>query len=194
MKTANWRNPREYEYPPSSWLSEKEFYAWQFLRRNKEYHKEYDRERGLYLKRHSDKTPEKLAFEMSFGIVPEDEQSAAKWGLWAYGDPDQNSPYCIFNRHYGSMILGKQIRFAIGHPVEDESLVPDKKIAMTFEIKLPIPPQIELAKKMLTKFQKDLEDEFKLTIIKNIKSQVPKWKNYLGIYDASSNGVKPFKK
>jgi len=75
MKKPNWRNPEDYEYQPGFWLTEKEFYIWQFLRRNEEYRKEYMRERELYRKKHADKTPEDLEFEMSFGIVPDDKQS-----------------------------------------------------------------------------------------------------------------------
>ena len=194
-KKPDWRNENDYKYVSSSSLSEIEFYAWQFLRRNPEYQQDYEKELAKYNERERNTPPDEREFGSIWGLLPEDPKIATKWGLEALINPNENSPFMLFDRKYGRLILGKNYRTLIGYPEEyesvSESMVPDNKVAIVFEMRLPITPQIKLAQKYLIEFQKEIKKTTHIKIKKFIKPRVSNWPDYLRVYDAYADGVAP---
>lgn len=194
-KKPDWRNADDYKYKASSIISKIEFYAWQFLRRNPEYGQDYEKELTKYYEKVKDQPPDSVQLTLSWGGVDADPEIASKWGVCALWDPKIEFPNEIFDRKYGRLILGKYYRTLIGYPEElesvSESMVPDKKVAIVFDITLSISPQIELAQKYLINFQKEIKKTTSIKIKKFIKPRVSNWPDYLRVYDAYDDGVAP---
>jgi len=193
-KKPDWRIKDDYKYVSSSSLSEIEFYAWQFLRRNPEYQRDYEKELAKYYERERNTPPDERGFGLFWGLLPEDPNIAAKWGLQALINPNENSPFILFDRKYGRLILGKNYRTLIGYPEEyesvSESMVPDNKVAIVFEMRLAITPQIKFAKKKLIEFQKEIKKTTSIKIKRFIKPRVSLWRDFLRVYDAYTEGIK----
>jgi len=202
-KKPDWRIKTDYEYALNSFwdfYSVKEFYAWQFLRRNPEYQQDYEKELAKYKERNINTPPDDMEAELLCGFKPVDPEIAKKWGLVKLCDPKEKTMGATFKRRYGRVVFGNLFRDLYGYSdgFEEESeeeftnnpMVSADKIAIEFEIRLPLTPQIELAKRCLFDYQNEIIDRFKRRIVKNIKPRVSNWRDYLRVYDAYAEGIK----
>jgi hypothetical protein len=195
-KKPDWTNPEDYEYRGGVFCTEVEFFCWEFLRRNKNYRKDWKRELANFLER---KKPlqKRDRFELSFcGVTPDDPKCAKKYGLAWLCDPDEDMPNLSFKNINGSINLSKNDLFALG--IDPEALeeiepieVPDSKAAYIFDLRLPIKPQIGKANELLLKAQESLKGCGALKLFKPIKTHMDDWATYLRIYDASIECKKP---
>ena len=144
MTRPNWRNREEYLYDGSGFWTENQFYAWQFIRRNLDYRKCYQRELSRFKKRILEKGISDID-ETSpwFIITPEDRRTAWEWGLNWLCDPDDDNPYIQFRETAGAIHLNKTDLAFHGVPKEmldemDNSLnVPRGSAAVLFDLRLP---------------------------------------------------------
>ncbi|HAR34673.1 MAG TPA: hypothetical protein DCR95_11500 [Desulfobacter sp.] len=202
-KKPDWRIKDDYEYASNSFwdfYSEKEFYAWQFLRRNPEYQQDYEKELAKYKERNINTPPNDMEAELLCGFKPDDPKIAAKWGLVELFDPKENTAGATFKRRYGRVVFGNLFRvlYGLSDEFEEESeevftnnpMVSADKIAIEFEISLSIPPQIELAKTYLSDLQNEITNRFKKEIDEDRRPHVSIWPDYLRVYDAYTEGFK----
>jgi hypothetical protein len=140
-----------------------------------------------------------------------------KWGLaFGYIDPEQDTPRSVsFMRRFGELIpdlrMERECKRILSEYIDRlqktdtvirdpdnfiqervkrfrQKIVPEGSVAVTFDLSLPITPQIEYAQKILTECQ---NDEMRLGSIKvKIPRQhVDKWQRYLRILDARAEGA-----
>ncbi|MFO7559340.1 MAG: DUF6499 domain-containing protein, partial [Desulfobacterales bacterium] len=116
-KKPDWRNPDDYIFD-NLFMTERESYAWEFLRRNEEYRQVWDKELKAYLKKKQDSESKDSEIDSSgFGIIPDDPKILEYFAIPWLVNPDDNSPYLIFRS--SSIVLSKKEAFIIGYPVED---------------------------------------------------------------------------
>lgn len=201
MKTLkDWRDQIQYQYTEDHTLR---LWAWEFLRRNENYVKEWQEELpgGLMRienilnnngmpwdnKKHlKDYTPDKPDFHIP-SMTPRE-----RWGIMAYVNPDQDKPsfraLTFLSDTFHTASLTNDTRNGMNRNDEKEThiFLNQYEIAYAFNMELPLKPQMEKAKKFLSRIQK----EFKLQIKKS-KRHKDNWLTYLRILDAYSEGVKP---
>ena len=81
----DWRNPKDYEFTqslnPHQW-------AWEFLRRNPEYRKDWHLALEEYLRQY----PRQVVRIRGPGFAIHSGRSMEKWGITAYTNPEQDNP------------------------------------------------------------------------------------------------------
>ncbi len=168
--TRNWRNPEDYEdianFSPDKW-------AWEFLRRNPEYCREYrELTDGL--------TGKEKAIKSAF------DSGCQKWGLFSWLDPDREYSNIRFIPPGGEPVLISNLDFPKNRGTV--FLWPGDKtgeIYFRFDTRNPINPQIEAAKKELLALQKKQSGD-RQTIFK------PRFGiELLQVLDATAEGNKP---
>ncbi|CCK80033.1 DUF2285 domain-containing protein [Desulfobacula toluolica] len=194
VRSPDWRNPDDYAFKPGFW-TEKQFYAWQFIRRNAEYRKDWERELQHYLEKKELEGFEDLDInDPWFFIAPQKKSTVSKWGLCWLCNPDVNSPYIIFERQYGDIQLSRLNEFHLGTPIDDiEKIkplnVPDGKANLIFDLRLPIKPQLKKAQELLLHTQEALKKTDKLKV-ESPKTHLDKFAVYLRIFDGYSDNAK----
>jgi len=185
MKKPDWRNPEDYLYLKDLKLNQ---WAFEFLRRNPEYIKDWNKLNKKYsqIPEHAmvPRDVVKLECELSF-----------KWGIVELRDPER--PYNDTDGHehgigfyppggFETVLMGKT----------DEQLdclyagLPNFKTGeqnFCFNFHLPIEPQLKTAKKMLLKLQKTSGGR---RVFKPRKdNRIEEWTNLLRIADAKTAGA-----
>jgi len=185
----NWRDPKDYGFTKKL---TSEGWAWEFLRRNPEYRKDWERELKIYVQKQRENPTEKLSVDDPwFGITPV-EDSSLRWGLYVLANPDQDTPYLLFKRLFGRITLSKRFEFFMGTPIEDienckPEAIPDGKASVMFDLRIPIKPQIEKARKALLRIQQELKDKRIIKII-NPRLRRSQWPDDLRVFDAKTEG------
>lgn len=95
-KKPDWRNSKDYEYRGTQYWTETEFFCWEFLKRNHDYRKDWERELAKYLIRKKKPLEDRDRFELSVGVLPDSTKCARKYGLKWLRDPDGNMTYFSF--------------------------------------------------------------------------------------------------
>lgn len=160
----DWRKPEDYEFTQDLTLDE---WAWEFLRRCPEYRQEW----ANLAKKHY----------AHVGII---FKNCEKWGMRFYLDPEINftaisfippgggmfNPY-LFDRKSKGLVL----------------MTGTSKVYYEFDVRLPIMPQLENARKEL----KHLQEKCPSKVRKSIKFKYPsdEWPKYLRLLDALSEGI-----
>lgn len=180
----DWKNPKKYEYVNGLSLNQ---LAWEFLRRNPEYVKDWDLCNKTPL-RDKDSKFEKAFFEVSF-----------KWGISGeLKDPDKTYEDIKVDSDLGIAFepLGGDDTFLLDK-TEDEEIrillgLPDFKtgaININFNFLLPINPQLEVAKKRLYSLQKSAKEKWNLKTRKAFKPRKDEWILLLRVLDAEAAGA-----
>lgn len=210
-KKHDWKNPADYKYTS---ILTTDLWAWQFLRRNPEYQADWDKAKKIYGKKDSyEYEMEEMMQDLLISSVP--LVSARKWGLISgYVNPERDTPSeAIFVRSFGEILsdprrkrLYKQnmleyfeVMKARGIKItgqnefiqeELESLtkdtVPEGSVAVTFDLSLPISPQIKYAKKILIECQNEEINLGSLKVKTPRKQHVRILRRYLRILDAKT--------
>lgn len=219
----DWRNPADYKYTkkltPDIW-------AWQFLRRNREYKAEWEQVKKKCLKNkvyssmmeeitHPSPMEEMLLTAIIQSSIP--VTLPRKWGLaFGYIDPDRDTPLSVsFVRNFGELIpdlrVERECKRNLSKYIDRlkktdtviidpdgfiekrvkqfrKETIPEGSVAVTFDLSLPITPQIEYAQKVLTECQ---NDEIRLggLKVKTPRQHVSIWQRYLRILDAKAEGA-----
>lgn len=211
----NWRNKSEYPDPKQMNNSR---WAWEFLRRNKEYQQDYERFQ-VYLQYHEDKAPhtpldvyavcdppaleneteDKYTKRMAeadqyWKITPLPVALAEKHGLYhraphALIDPRKDDPArLLFSTESSPSLLGSPGGVFMWLREYAAKRAPVSEVVVKFDLELPIDVQIEKAKILLEWKQGDL-DKDGLIQPKKPRNRKEKYVNYLRLLDAEVCGV-----
>lgn len=165
----DWRKPEDYEFTKGLSL---EGLAWQFLRRCPEYRKEY-----IDVSKKQPQNAHILGMIFNSG--------SRRWGLHHYLDPARNfdgilgfyppggeeiNPYSLERKGKGLILISGT-----------------REVYFKFDVRLPLKPQIENARKELKAFQKKCPTKTR----KSFKPRDPRddWPKYLRLLDASTEGA-----
>lgn len=187
VRSPNWRNPDDYAFKPNIW-TKREFFAWEFLRRNPEYQKTWNKEIELYKTK-----KQKLNIDVdSFWstIIPDDPSILEHWSIPWLCDPDLDTPHIFFRNCIG---LNEKTASWMGVPKElleyyGTLIIPEDMVGFLFDLRRPLDSQLKIALKKLKYIQKNLQNAG----LEKIRShdRFDDWKNYLRIYDARLENVK----
>jgi hypothetical protein len=199
-KKLNWKELKDYEFTQT--LNSKKW-AWEFLRRNPDYIKEWEKELPLeqarikkllsdpetkaakYLDGYRKNTPESSHF-----IIPGQslDKYFKKWGILNLVNPAQDDPFPNPFNQFPSFEYGTVRGGNIGHGkyINDNPLGP--YVSIVFDITRPLKPQFAYAQKILLETQKDQTKEGKISISK-INKHKDNWVEYLRILDAKAENV-----
>lgn len=182
MKKPDWRKPEDYDsldnLTPSQW-------AWEFLRRNEEYIKAWNR----YIEYLS--SPDDSAQPVS-----EELWGAWKWGLKGlYLDPYER------HRNVEFLPLGGEEALMTFHPPEKEGdgvryvgyLGRQKagKIIVEFDVSLPIKKQLHVVEKTLSRHHRELKDcGVAVRDTPKLRRDPDEWKILLRVLDAKAAGMR----
>ncbi len=193
-KDRDWKKITDYEYlknlKPCQW-------AWEFLRRNAEYIKEFKELIPEELERRKEllsdpeikglkcfdgirnTNPDNVHFSIHFG----NEYCLAKYGILYMVNPKNDNPFPNPFRqrlsiqdgtfHGGNIAFGNFIDFDI-----EGDYIP-----VVFDVTRPIKPQIQHAQKQLLLWQKDREKNIKIHKIES------NWTDYIRILDAKAKNI-----
>lgn len=185
----DWKNSKDYEFTKK--LNDEQW-AWEFLRRNKDYIKEWETEFSLWREKIKQLAPNELI--KKYGVFETDQNNThffipskkaqTKWGLeHGYINPAQDSPDLniplSFLPSYGQMIWTDSDQESINIELRKN------EIAVTFDLSLPVKPQIKLIEKNLRKIQ---QKETKK--VKHPKQHKGNRTLYLRILDAPYESMK----
>ena len=200
-KKLNWKELKDYEFTKT--LNSKKW-AWEFLRRNPEYIKEWEKELPLELERtkillsdpETKDWPEldgyrKNTPESSHFIIPGQslDKYFKKWGILNLVNPAQDNPFPNPFNQFPSYQYGNVRGGNIGYSRYLNDSFPDGPyISIVYDISHPLKPQIANAQKILLKIQKDKVKEGK-TLIDRPKKHKDNWIEYLRILDAKAKNV-----
>jgi hypothetical protein len=195
----DWREPEDYgvddEWNTDSW-------RWEFTRRRDDYRRDFEVAIGgprepLDL-RNSDNLPDDISLDDAWrycGIRswPFFHNAAQKYGMTEFFDPVLGSqfdgPYWGSGVKFGGF-QGENYQF--GEAGEIIAIDAPNLVAMTFDLSLPLGPQLAEAKKELedcyTSHWYDDESDC-VKPIKNVKHHPEKWLSYLRLLDARSAGA-----
>jgi len=174
MVKRDWKNDKDYNFTDNL---DSHGWAWEFLRRNPGYRKDWEKELKNYF---SGSKPHKLPNidEDDFFIDPVLTDCKAKWGILCYVNPDTDNPIPLdFEQNFGR-IYQKNEKFELL----------SNQVAAVFDLNFPIRRQIDLVKKRLQRLQKELVRKKKV-VRKQPKSQVENWQSYLRVLDAKEDGA-----
>lgn len=205
----NWRNPKEYTFCDELDLLG---WAWEFLRRNEEYQRDWLAELKAYFKCPRITGDGYPAFFPSkerryclsndqtiwinhpdFYFVPNHKKGRYihKYGTFHFVNPNQDSPsYLPFSNHH--YFEGKS---AFGNTWHDEKTANKcfgsryRQLDLAVDLAFPIDRQLERIKQILKKEQQELSELGSIEIMK-IKHHKGLWKDYLRIVDAKSADMK----
>lgn len=202
----NWRDAGSYEFDPP--LTREEW-AWQFLRRNTEYRADYawfiatwralEADYGAPLRRdffrwRQDKRAWRAESEIAgcgTETCPgENEQvliecwMGAKWGFAKFPiDPEVSRPTPGLELDWRA----QPMEVAEALPDEESSLSPEK-IALVFDLSLPLAPQLDLARIRLVARQRALEKTGRLPA-RTVRAASAMWTRWLRLLDGAADGA-----
>jgi hypothetical protein len=154
----DWRNPKDYEFTqslnPHQW-------AWEFLRRNPEYRKDWQLALEEYLRQY----PRKVIRIRGPGFAIHSGRSMEKWGITAYTNPEEDNPREVrFLRKpeirglvFGDIIVPHKPSHPPFFWMKDNPEIPwairlqETQVAAIFNLDLPLKPQFRAIKKDLEK-------------------------------------------
>jgi hypothetical protein len=182
-RKPDWRNPEDYarmkNFTPSQW-------AWEFLRRNLDYVKAYNRNCRAFFKYVKD--PDQVKYE----------DLAVEWGIAnGYHDPEKDNSDIEWLPAAGigfTMTINfppakKGSRHTVGRIMpNDAGYVP-----ATFNVYQPIKPQIDAVKEELQQIQKELKVSGK-EVRKAFKPRRDEWITLLRVLDADADAEVPKQK
>lgn len=173
--TRDWRDPSDY---PFEGFTNKQW-AWEFLRRNEQYKRDWQDTLPEHLEYIEDMKKQHLPTEHLEGYCSEDPdflipsmEAREKWGLTGLVNPEQDHP--------SFQALTFTTEFIRRRPLQDN------EVNLTFDLNLPIKPQLERAFKFLSKIQKEQDRN-----IIRPKRHKENWVELLRIFDAYKLGAKP---
>jgi len=190
IKHLDWKRTEDYAFTET--LGD-QGWAWQFLRRNKDYQKDWTAELKIYMARvEQEGWSDKLISIDSpyFEVNPYKPDYEFKWGMYLLRNPQTDRPITldigvppsrgIYSGRGGKMLSGDEIISRI--------IIPEGCAAVVFDLSKPIKQQLKNASQILLTRQKVLEQEegLKITRQKNHKSN---WVNYLRVFDAKTIGA-----
>lgn len=189
FKPSDWRNPDEYKFVS------REYYAWQFIRRNKTYREVWTKELTNYLER--EKKPGIEDVEINddlFFITPDNPETAAYWGLRWLCNPNRDAPYISFINLWSSLKFNEREAFHLGYQVEDLKNmgtinIPKRMVGVLFDLRRPIKPQMKTVSAKLVRTQKVLKSRKIIEVVKS-QDRFDLWEMYLRIFDARSLQIK----
>lgn len=189
-KKQDWRNEADYEYKKSI-MGDAQYWAWQFIRRNSEYKKGWEKAvknvLSLFPKIKDVYTPE---MEITT-ILPRDEKCIQVWGTTHFINPENKTHNFMITNDYTPIFLNKnqvassQELFRYG---EKTIKIPSGKACVLFDLNKPIMHQYKQIEKLLRSLQKP-----EMKLIKKdmpVKLRTPKtyyhdkWPVYLRVFDA----------
>ena len=178
--TKDWRNEKNYDYMDNH---TPELWAWEFLRRNPYYRKDWEdtllevRQRKFYLSKTKNYHPQTLAFK----------NARDKWGLLLpviinpdIDKPETEYPYSLFfTGHYfyekDDLVMLPEIK--------------DSEVIIIFDFAKPIQQQLEFYKKILEYEQKH-KIAYSTLSVQCAKNSPQYWKDHLRRFDAVESGAK----
>lgn len=172
----DWKNEAAYDYTNDH---TPELWAWEFLRRNSEYRKDWKK---MLAKFKCDPENHRLPFD----------DARSKWNLLGGEiiDPDLDldkvavqHPLNIF---YEAGVLYYENYFSI-LKVQD---LEDSQAVLLFDLSMPIKTQYERVEKELLELQEEFLKGKKIPVRRNKNKQVL-WKRYIRILDAYAANIKP---
>jgi hypothetical protein len=180
----DWRNPEHYEYTNGY---TNQLWAWEFLRRNAEYKKDWQAALTKYWEeKPSSERPQKQGgnYSDTYRDPPFITTATKKWPLPCLMNPSRReTPFTMFGDlmppHF--LLMGKQ------HPLYKTMVIPpsrilgDDELAVIIDVGMPIPLQI----KAIT----DWLDSKATKPVKQKKTHKSKWIRYLRVFDANVAGV-----
>ncbi len=182
----DWKNEKDYDYMDNH---TPELWAWEFLRRNPEYRKDWDTALAIWKKNNKSDAPNYWAPLFGSSCSEENHQpdtlsfsgARSKWGLYIDEiiNPDIDKPlveypYSLFYT-YDSF-----------YEKDDFHLLPelnDLECVTVFDLAKPIQQQLEHFKSILEDYQSSLAAYTELEIPK-VKNKSIYWKDYIRILDA----------
>lgn len=199
-KKLNWKELKDYEFTKT--LNSKKW-AWEFLRRNPDYIKEWEKELPLELERRKNilSDPETKDCSHLEGYRKNTPESShfiirghslnkyfKKWGILNLVNPDQDNPFPDPFNQFPSFEYGTVRGGNIGHGkyINDNPLGP--YVSIVFDITRPLKPQFAYAQKILLETQKDQAREGKISISK-VNKHKDNWIEYLRILDAKTENI-----
>ena len=200
----NWKDPAEYEFTEDLSLLG---WAWEFLRRNKEYQRDWLIELKEYFSgervqediriwrevTHTDIANERMLWinGKDFSIHPKNAVRL-KYGVQELRNPKQDHPFFLSTMFQGSSGKLTFSGYHFGGNLEEfyKKHSEDRYPAVMFDLELPIQPQIERIKDDLLFRQKMLAQEGRISPV-SPKNQKDKWRDYLRIIDAKNSPDKP---
>ena len=198
MAKRDWKNEADYEFTKDLDLNG---WAWEFLRRNPEYRKDWKKELPIYLKseqeyRSNPKFKESPVWgkpiisenDPHFRINPHKPDYLYIWGLYLLINPDQDKPFGpIFYPTSGQVILGSGLDWLSGKAQEQFISIPEGKIAVIFDLTKSINQQIRKFEKDLAEWQRYFKE--KRLKVSATKTHKQNWTNYIRILDAEAEGI-----
>lgn len=200
----DYKNPSLYLPDPYylTVVSEQAWWAWQFLRRNIEYQTDYQRDfhRILEKKRNWFRNNKNENFSDLYGdkdTLPDDEKfflpsedCAKKWGLSAYLNPKNHSPF------YPHFTDAEPIMILEGICTEETKntklgdVFPDNYIVVGFNPDVSLDFQLEAVKREIRDIGLDARGDPLAFIVKEQWKQSRNWPLLLRIFDASHAGLR----
>lgn len=208
MKKQSWRPDwkNEAEYPDDKKTSGEQF-AWEFLRRNPEYQKDYEK-----FKNNPEDFPYDTSHEFYDLYFDEDESTnklAHRWGIKEMVDPSKSRPENLMFLKGGVVAYSPGISdYDSDHDcdpnldhdcdldnkdifTEEWTLSPRGRLGevlIKFDLNIPLNQQIESAKKSLVALKEKFEDEFNIDK-KGNRAQKYLYPEYLRILDGKEAGA-----
>ena len=213
----DWRNEADYAYlqePPGTDAAENptgmtsERWAWEFLRRNADYQREWEqllasgaadeiiRQEEGFTRDH----PHLYIYSQPYSQPPLESQ---KWGLVVYCNPKTPQPRSLcFPRSFGRIISGAQLKY-----LQRKSGTPDRAVtrhdlrrqsyplwleqeqaAAIFDLSQPLNPQLKAVGASLRRYQKSYREKGEIAY-KVPRRHVENWARYLRALDAQDAGA-----
>jgi hypothetical protein len=187
----NWRNAAEYHFPPDFPAHR---WAWEFLRRNPDYRKDWASVLARYLANPGDyfdpgqsaaQYAQQVSADDSWNPLPEHPNfylpadESAKWSLYDMVNPATDDPgFLAFNIQFGFLFFKRE-----GAPVYPGGA---QYPWAFFNLNLPLKPQLETARRMLTAEQKRQGIN-----PGQVKHHRKLWPRYVRLLDAEIDGRTP---
>lgn len=173
----DWRSPENYENLKNYSLDK---WAWEFLRRNPEYCREYrELTKGL-----TTKVKRKMAAHIDRGC--------RKWEIQVWMDPDKEYFNIPFIEPGGTEAVILYMNSPTRKGVEVQWAGEETgEVLFRFDTRKPINPQIEAAKKELLKLQRNQSGERQAIFKPRTFGNREEWIFLLRVLDATAEGIKP---
>jgi len=173
MIKRDWRSDADYDFTEELDLNG---WAWEFLRRNPEYRNDWELElQNIY----QTISPQGIDIEDDcFSIEPEKIDCQTKWWIARFVNPDTDCP------------IGLDFVNSYGRIYRDSTkidLLPGR-VAVIFDLNLPIKRQVELTASRLRKWQEIYENRG-ICRLRKPKTHNDLWKSYLRVLDAKTDGA-----
>jgi hypothetical protein len=174
----NWRDPKEYEFRSNVWPGiEEEFWAWEFLRRNINYQKDWNKELKFF--QSSSSEPIGNIESSSFFLEPQQNDCRKKWGIYYFINPNTDNPDMLFfDAGYG------RIYRESGHVI----LQPGQ-VAAVFDLQRPIKPQFKQIDRGLKEWKRRFDRNGIIQPTIPRKYNKDDWGIQLRVLDAKTSGI-----